>query len=155
MSQPLVSERQNLILASLSKANFAGSSRTWSIRYSHKVRSCTRSERPFNTSISPRTALISLVGLTMQGQGTEVGMIGAEGFVGVSVVFGRDPAVRRHSAMAGSAEKVGSMCSMRENRKTPLSDVLRRCAMIRLGQIGAVRHPESVPFTDTAVCSCS
>ena len=84
----------------------------------------------------PRTALVSLVGLTIEGQGTEVGMIGAEGFVGVPVVFGaRTQQYAATVQMAGSVEKVGIHVLDEKNGKAFLSDVLRRYAMIQLGQI--------------------
>ena len=84
----------------------------------------------------PSTALISLIGLTIQGQGTEVGMIGAEGFLGVPVVFGaRTQQYAATVQMAGSVERLGIQVLEEKNGEIPLSAVLRRYAMIQLGQI--------------------
>ncbi len=136
MSQPQASERHNLILASLSKANYAG----LHPHLEHMVMAQGTVLYEAGATIRhvyfPRTALISLVGLTAQGQGTEVGMIGDEGFLGVPIVFGaRTQQYAATVQMAGTVEKVGLHVLEEKNGKTPLSDVLRRYAMIQLGQI--------------------
>lgn len=84
----------------------------------------------------PRTALISLVGLTIEGQGTEVGMIGAEGFLGVPVLFGaRSQQYAATVQMTGSVERLEIDVLNETNGKTPLTGILRQYAMIQLGQI--------------------
>lgn len=136
MSQPLALERQNRILASLSKANFAG----LQPHLEHMALAQGTVLYEVGAFIRhvyfPRTALISLVGLTAQGQGTEVGMIGDEGFLGVPVVFGaRTQQYAATVQMAGSVERLELHALDEKDGKTPLSDVLRRYAMIQLGQI--------------------
>ncbi len=84
----------------------------------------------------PCTALVSLVGLTTTGQGTEIGMIGAEGFCGIPILFGAQR--QRFGAtiqIAGSLDKVPVGALDETNGKTPLSDVLRRSALTQLSQI--------------------
>lgn len=136
MPQPLAVERQNLILASFSKDNFAG----LQPHLEHTILTQGTVLYQVGTHIQhvyfPRTALISLVGLTADAQGTEVGMIGDEGFLGVPVVFGaRSQQYAATVQMSGSAEKLGIHMLDEKDGKTPLSDVLRRYAMIQLGQI--------------------
>ncbi len=136
MSQPHASERQNLILASLSKANYAGLQPYLEHTILAQGTVLYEAGGTIRHVYFPRTALISLVGLTVEGQGTEVGMIGDEGFLGVPVVFGaRTQQYAATVQMAGSVEKVGLHVLDEKNGKTPLSDVLRRYAMIQLGQI--------------------
>jgi CRP-like cAMP-binding protein len=136
MSQPPASERQNRILASLSKANLAG----LHPHLEHTILAQGTVLYQVGATIQhvyfPRTALISLVGLTVQGQGIEVGMIGNEGFLGVPVIFGaRTQQYAATVQITGSAEKVGIHVLDEKDGKTPFSDVLRRYAMIQLGQI--------------------
>ena len=69
MSQPHASERQNLILASLSKANYAG----LQPHLEHMILAQGTVLYEVGATIQhvyfPRTALISLVGLTVRGKG--------------------------------------------------------------------------------------
>ena len=84
----------------------------------------------------PRTALVSLVGLTADGHATEVGMVGAEGFCGVPVVLGSR--IQRFEAtvqVSGSLEKVAVHVLEEKSGKTPLSDVLRRYALTQFDEI--------------------
>src|SRR5687768_12444431 len=109
MSQPHASERQNLILASLSKANYAGLQPYLEHTILAQGTVLYEAGGTIRHVYFPRTALISLVGLTVEGQGTEVGMIGDEGFLGVPVVFGaRTQQYAATVQMTGSVEKVGA-----------------------------------------------
>jgi CRP-like cAMP-binding protein len=91
----------------------------------------------------PRTGLISLVGLTAEGQGTEVGMIGAEGFCGIPVMFGgTSQQFQATVQITGTVEKMPIHLLDERSGKTPLSDVLRRYALIQLNQI-----------TQSAICN--
>jgi CRP-like cAMP-binding protein len=85
----------------------------------------------------PRTALISLVGLTEDGRGTEVAMIGSEGFLGVPVLLGAIS--QPYEAIIQIA---GRLWKMRkevldgpEDDGPSLTRILRRYATVRLNQI--------------------
>lgn len=85
----------------------------------------------------PRTALVSLVGLTPDGQGTEVAMIGPEGFLGVPVLLGA-----RSQQYEATIQIGGRLWKLRkealdaaEGDGSPLTRILRRYATVRLNQI--------------------
>ncbi len=91
----------------------------------------------------PTTALVSLVGLTKEGQGTEVGMIGVEGFCGIPIVFGGNSQQYASTIqMSGDLEKLAIHVLDERDGKTPLSEVMRGYALIQLGQI-----------TQSAICN--
>ena len=143
MSPQKPTDRQNFILDSLSKANYA----QLQPELEHVVLKQGTVLYEVGATIRhlyfPRTALVSLVGLTTEGNGTEVGMIGAEGFCGIPIVFGsRSQRFEATIQIAGSLDKVGVHVLDEEQGKTPLSNVLRRYALTQLSQI-----------TQSAICN--
>ena len=85
----------------------------------------------------PRTALVSLVGLTADGRGTEVAMIGPEGFLGVPVLLGA-----RSQQYEATIQIGGRLWKLRKEALdgadgdgSPLTRILRRYATVRLNQI--------------------
>ena len=120
-------ERQNLILASLSKADYAHLAPELQQVMLERRTMLNEAGATLQHVYFPRTALVSLVGLTADGHATEVGMVGAEGFCGVPVVLGSR--IQRFEAtvqVSGSLEKVAVHVLEEKSGKTPLSDVLRR-----------------------------
>lgn len=85
----------------------------------------------------PRTALVSLVGLTEEGQGTEMSMIGPEGFVGLPIVLGL--ATQQYEAtiqMAGTLWKLPKEAVDGTNGHClPLTTILHRYTGVRLTQL--------------------
>ena len=82
-----------------------------------------------------------MVGSTAEGQGTEVGMIGTEGFCGIPVMFGGTSQQYEATVqITGTVDKMPVYLLDERNGKTPLSDVLRQYALIRLNQS---RNPRS------------
>jgi len=85
----------------------------------------------------PRTAVVSLVGLTADGRGTEVAMIGSEGFLGVPILLG---AISQ--PYEATIQIAGRLWKMRkevldgpEDGALSLTRILRRYATIRVNQI--------------------
>jgi len=92
---------------------------------------------PIKHMYFPRTALVSLVGLTADGRGTEVAMIGPEGFLGVPVLLGAITQPYEATIQIG-----GRLWKVRkdvldgpEDDGLSLRRILRRYAAVRLNQI--------------------
>lgn len=96
-----------------------------------------RAGQPLEYAYFPQTALISLMGITADGQAIEVGMVGHEGFLGVPILFGT--VCKQYSApiqVAGSLWKIPSrvLLDMRQDG-SPLIISLQRYASVRLTQL--------------------
>lgn len=121
MSRQTPSDRQNFILASLSKANYAQLQPALERVVLKQGTVLYDVGATIRHLYFPRTALVSLVGLTTDGKGTEVGMIGAEGFCGIPIVFGsRSQRFEATIQITGSLDKLGCTCWM-TNRGRPRS----------------------------------
>lgn len=85
----------------------------------------------------PQTALVSLVGLTTDGQGTEVGMVGDEGFLGVPILFGA--VTQQYAAtiqVGGSLWKLPKDVIVdMKNDDSPFINTLHLYATVRLTQL--------------------
>lgn len=137
MSPKSASSEQNNILGALSNASYA--------KLSAQMESVTLRAgtvlydvgEPITHVYFPRTALVSLVGLTADGRGTEVAMIGFEGFLGVPVLLGAISQQYEANIQIG-----GRLWKMRkevldgpEDGALSLTRILRRYATIRVNQI--------------------
>jgi CRP-like cAMP-binding protein len=137
MSREPASSEQNNILGALSHAYYG--------KLSAQMESVTLPAgtvlyevgEPIKHVYFPRTALISLVGLTADGRGTEVAMIGSEGFLGVPVLLGAISQPYEATIQIG-----GRLWKMRkevlegtEPDGPSLTHILHRYATIRVNQI--------------------
>lgn len=137
MSPKSASSEQNNILGALSNASYA--------KVSAQMESVTLRAgtvlydvgEPITHVYFPRTALVSLVGLTADGRGTEVAMIGSEGFLGVPILLGAISQPYEATIQIG-----GRLWKMRkevldgpEDGALSLTRILRRYATIRVNQI--------------------
>lgn len=135
--EPASAERHNSILGTLSKAFYeklhaqmeAVTLRAGTVLYDVG--------QPIQHIYFPRTALISLVGMTADGRGTEIAMIGPEGFLGVPVLFGA-----MNQQYEATIQISGRLWKLRKEALGgtagdgfPLTHILRRYATIRLNQI--------------------
>lgn len=96
-----------------------------------------RPGQPIEHVYFPRTALISLMGMTADGQATEVGMVGHEGFLGVPILFGA--LSKQYSApiqVAGSLWKISTkpILQMKQEESSFIA-TLQRYASVRLTQL--------------------
>jgi CRP-like cAMP-binding protein len=96
-----------------------------------------RAGQPIKYAYFPQTALISLMGITRDGQATEIGMIGHEGFLGVPILFGA--VCKQYSApiqVAGTLWKVSATVILQMKQDgSPFIDTLQRYACVRLTQL--------------------
>jgi len=86
----------------------------------------------------PRTAIVSLVGLTADGRGTEVAMVGPEGFLGVPVLLGAlSQLYEARIQIGGHLWKLRKeeLLESTEDDGSSFSRILGRYAMVRLNQI--------------------
>lgn len=81
-------ELENLIIKTLSRGAYAELQPRMELVTLTRATVLHQPGQPIQHVYFPRTALVSLVGFTRDGQGTERAMVGHEGFLGVPVVLG-------------------------------------------------------------------
>jgi CRP-like cAMP-binding protein len=137
MSRKPAASEQNSILGALSNASYEKLSAQMDPVTLQAGTVLYHVGEPIKHVYFPRTALISLVGLTEDGRGTEIAMIGFEGFLGVPVLLGATNQQYEATIQIG-----GRLWKMRkevldgpEDGALSLTRLLRRYATIRVNQI--------------------
>jgi CRP-like cAMP-binding protein len=133
-------QRDNMILKMLSQRDYAELQRRMTEVTLPRGTVLYEAGQPIEYVYFPRTALVSLVGMTAEGQGTELAMVGYEGFVGVPVVLGALGAMNlpyeATIQVGGTLWKLPKDSVERNNlNHSPLSDTLLRYATLRMAQI--------------------
>lgn len=130
-------ERENSIIRTLSEAAYAELQPRMELVTLMHGTVLHEPGRPIQHVYFPRTALVSLVGFTREGQGTELAMVGHEGFLGVPVVLGMmTQSYTTTVQIEGSLWKVPKETVERTYANSlGITDTLLWYATIRLAQI--------------------